>query len=235
MPDRPFRKLLVAALAVAIPLVVSAQNPLQPGAGGGYGGSTASESGYAPVMPMVRSAAVLDPDRKLQPGDLLTFKIEQDPKDAPVPVAVRPTGDLLVEPLDHAVHVAGLTVSGAAAELKRQLEKDYYYTASVRLVLETVTQANIGRVYISGAVNRTGEFPLPADRQMKLSDVIAACQGFAKFANQRAVKLTRVVNGEPKVYTVDVKEVTMKSRVDLDMDVRDGDRIVVTENFVQFK
>src|SRR5207249_441754 len=71
----------------------------------------------------------VDPDAKLGPGDELTIEIEQD-REGGFPRLVSATGEIDVPPYGR-VKIAGKTTGEAAAEIKRLLEKDYYYTATV--------------------------------------------------------------------------------------------------------
>jgi protein involved in polysaccharide export with SLBB domain len=186
----------------------------------------ASALGFAPAM-----GVTADPNRKLQPGDQLLVKIEQD-KEAAIAVAVSQTGDVIVEPLPQGVRVAGMTVGQAASEIKQRLEKDYYYKADVRLTLERGMAPPVPTVSLSGYVNRVGAVPLYPDRPTKLSEVIVNSGGFKMYANERKVQVTREVKGgPPEKHIVDVKAVLKDGKLDQDLVVRDGDKIFVPDVF----
>ncbi len=69
------------------------------------------------------------------------------------------TGDLEVPPLDR-VHVAGKTTSEAASLIKRKLDADYYFSATVKLSIDRVNaSATMGRVIVSGEVRSPQELP----------------------------------------------------------------------------
>src|SRR6186997_171569 len=88
-------------------------------------------AGYFPPVDRMQS---VDPDAKLGPGDELTIEIEQD-REGGFPRLVSATGEIDVPPYGR-VKVAGKTTAEAAADIKHLLEKDYYYTATVRLSLD---------------------------------------------------------------------------------------------------
>jgi protein involved in polysaccharide export with SLBB domain len=254
MPKRLLFVTLVATLLGALPMAGQAQlaprnprpaqsansMPSYNGQGGydaapGYGAPAAlsygSPGGY---MEPSTAAAAADPSRKLQPGDQLSFKIEED-RDPSTVLVVSQSGDVIVEPLPQAVRVTNLTVTGAAAEIKRLLERDYYHRASVRLNLEKAGVTPIGMVTLSGAVNRVGPVPLWADRPMTVSNAILTAGGFGKFADDRKVKVTRSGRGGTSAETiiVDVKDIITKGRPELDPQVQDGDRIFVPERWIR--
>jgi protein involved in polysaccharide export with SLBB domain len=184
--------------------------------------------GQYPMMQAERPTTLVDPSRKLQQGDQLIFKIEQD-RDPLVPLVVSRTGEVYIDPVG-GVRVAGLTVSQAASEIRRLLEKDYYYTATVRLDLTQINQtATMGYVYLSGQVERVGGVPIFAERPMKLSEVILNAGGFKRYADDRKVKLTR----GKQTTVVDVKEILSHGRSDLDVILQEGDRVFVPETFMK--
>ena len=68
-----------------------------------------------------------------------------------------------------------------------------------------------------------------------MSKAILRAGGFADFANQRKVKLTRAKpDGTTETMIVDVKEVIEKGRQDIDVEVLPNDFIVVTERMINF-
>lgn len=174
---------------------------------------------------------IVDPDRKLQPGDQVSVVIQEDNEPAPVVKAVSAAGHLDISPLG-SVKVAGLTAGQAADAVRRFLEGDYYYKATVRLSVERVNlAASMGTIYLSGEVNAVGPQAIYAGRQLMLSQAILTAGGFRKFADSRKVKVTRNEGNSPRTYTVDVKQIIERGRTDQDMELRDGDRVFVPEAF----
>ena len=82
------------------------------------------------------------------------------------------TGDLEVPPLDR-VHVAGKTTAEAAAEIKRLLEADYYYRATVKLSIDRVNvAAAMGKIQISGEVGLPGVLEFNLADPLTLNEAI---------------------------------------------------------------
>jgi protein involved in polysaccharide export with SLBB domain len=237
MTNHHFRSFVAAAALLAGPLVAGAQTsntntsfPIGPGGG--------APDYTAPVplpMPMMSGATRFDPNHKLQPGDTLAFKIEQD-KDPAVPLIVSPGGDVTVEPLPNAVHVQGMSPSSAAAEIKRALDKDYYYNATVRLTLERVNAtATMGYIYLSGNVARTGAVPIFDEQPKTVSQVILETGGFGRWANDRKVQVTRPrPDGTAELFILDCKKIIKEGHPELDRPAKAGDRIFVPETGIKF-
>lgn len=252
MPDRFLLALLVAATCWSLSPQGNAQGPgapgrrtpiapmstaaspyatnVAPGVPAGYppGGYGAPLGGYGDA-----TAVAADPSRKLQAGDQLLVKIEQD-REGAIPAGVSGTGDIIVEPLPQPVRVSGMTVGQASNEIKRLLEKDYYHTATVRLTLERAANPMAGSISLSGKIGRVGSQPLFADRPLKLSQAILNAGGFQQYADDRRVRITRISkDGSARRIICDVKSVLQEGKVENDILLQDGDYIFVPETFIK--
>lgn len=234
MTDHHIRSLFAAAVLLAVPLVAGAQSPGNPFSISPAPNQTEPQVAVPLPIPMT-GATHFDPNRKLQPGDTLAFKIEQD-KDPVVPLVVSPSGDVTVEPLSNAVHVQGMTTASAAAEIKHELDKDYYYNATVRLTLQSVNaSANMGYVYLSGNVARVGAVPIFAEQPKTIGQVILESGGFGRWANDRKVQVTRLkASGAAENYILDMKKALKLGDPSADMPAQAGDRIFVPETGFKF-
>lgn len=185
-------------------------------------------------FPSAERMESVDPDAKLGPGDELTIEIEQD-REGGFPRLVSATGEIDVPPFGR-VKVAGKTTAEAAAEIKRLLERDYYYTATVRLSLDRRprTAVKAGTVTISGEVRGVGSVDLEAGVRLTVSQAILKSGGFGPFANKKKVQVTRTEGGMSKQFYVDVNEILEKGRVEKDVELRDGDRINVSRAAIIF-
>jgi protein involved in polysaccharide export with SLBB domain len=245
MADRPFCFLIATALLAVGQLNGEAQvprggnfnapraeavSPTPPGTGAsiiGPGGAPMTAGGTD------RPSTLIDPNRRLQQGDQLSFQITQD-KEPPIPLVVSHTGELVVEPLERPVKVAGMTTTQAASEIKRLLERDYYHTATVRLALVAVNQtATMGYVYLDGAIAKIGALAVYAERPIKLSEAILMAGGFTKYADDRKVRVTRMRNGATEKLVCDMKQVMQKGDLERDLLLQDQDRIFVPTRFFQ--
>lgn len=176
----------------------------------------------------------LDPDAKLGAGDRLTLVVEED-REQGIPKVVSATGEIDVFPIKGRVKVSGKTTTEAAAEIKRLLEKDYYYTATVKLSLDSRTQAaKAGSVTISGEVRMVGPIDLLNGEKLTVSQAVLKAGGFGPFADQRRVQVTRTEGGSTRQFNVDVKFILGKGAVDKDVILQDGDRINIPRATVIF-
>lgn len=224
MPSCSIRLLWLAAAFCAAEVTAAAQAipravPV-PGRAGIYA---------QPGFPAGEQMEAVDPDKKLSPGDQVTLEIVED-KDGGLPKVVTATGELDVQPLGR-VHVAGKTTVEAAADLKRRLEVDYYYKATVKLSIDRVSPTIVksGTVYLAGEVRAVGPVPIVSGVPLKLSEAILQAGGFGPWADDRKVQVTRRSGGAPVV--VDVKEILQKGRVEKDVTLQDGDRVFVPQAF----
>ncbi|HYR58770.1 MAG TPA: polysaccharide biosynthesis/export family protein [Chthoniobacteraceae bacterium] len=199
---------------------------MRPGVGGVLQGSNI-------FVPAERMESV-DPDAKLAPGDELTVEIEQD-REGGFQKIVSATGEIRMDP-GGAVKVAGKTTGEAAADIKRMLEKDYYYTATVKISLDRRSRQMVkaGSISLGGDVKTVGQLDLEAGQRLTVSEAILKAGGFTPFADSRHIQVTRTEGGGTKSFTLDVKQIIEKGRVDLDVPVVDGDRIFVPKARIVF-
>lgn len=181
-----------------------------------------------PGFPTGERMEAVDPDKKLSPGDQVTYEIVED-KDGGIPRIVSATGELEVPPLGR-VNVAGKTTREAEYDLKRRLEADYYYKATVRLSIDRVSPTIVksGTIFLSGEVRTVGPLGMVAGVPLKLSEAILSAGGFGPWADDRKVQVTRR-NGAKQV--VDVKDIISKGKIEKDITLQDGDRVHVPQAF----
>ena len=177
---------------------------------------------------------VVDPDKKLSAGDMLTVEIVED-KEGGIPRVVSATGELAVPPVGR-IQVSGKTTTEAGAEIKRRLEADYYYHATVKLNIDRVSpvQVRAGTVTLSGQVRLVGAQEMIAGEPLRLSSAILKAGNFTEWANPKKVKLTRQVNGSAQSTEYNVKEIIEKGDEKADPILQDGDRINVPKAWARF-
>jgi protein involved in polysaccharide export with SLBB domain len=142
---------------------------------------------------------------------------------------VRPSGHIIFPKIGR-VLVAGNTASGAEAAIKRSLEGTQLTSATVMVerVLGQGAVAPAGvTVFLSGTVQNPGRRTVPfiAGQRPTLYQAILEGGGFSRFANQKAVTISR--QGQTGVKTIDVTGV--RRGVLADVPLQDGDIIFVPE------
>ena len=177
--------------------------------------------------------AVVDPDKKLSAGDQVTVEIVED-KEGGLPRVVTATGDLDVFPLGR-VHVGGKTTAEASVEIRRKLEADYYYHATVRLSIDAVATHLVksGSVYLSGEIRLLGPQDMTAGEPLTLSNAILKAGGFTEWSDQKKVKVTRKVGSESQTSVYNVKHIIETGDINADPVLQDGDRIYVPKVWIR--
>jgi len=154
----------------------------------------------------------LDDKKIIAVGNLLEFRVLEDLDEEPDPqsksdskasgqrslnlLQVSDSGEV-EHPYFGRVLAKGKTHRQLAEEIKRILEKDLYYQATVLISLATSGKSR-GKVYISGAVTKPGPFEIPVDENMTASKALSSVGIMEDRANTTQVKLVRKpVEGAP--------------------------------------
>jgi protein involved in polysaccharide export with SLBB domain len=97
--------------------------------------------------------------------------------------------------------VAGLTTDEVAKQLRAVLARDFFVDPQV---LVNVKEYG-GQVFLTGEVRQPGAYPVKDGVTVLRACLLAG--GFTNYASLRHVKLTRVINGQPKTTVVDLDKV----------------------------
>jgi protein involved in polysaccharide export with SLBB domain len=119
-------------------------------------------------------------------------------------------------------------------EIKAQLEKEYYYQATVILAVDQLNKSR-GKVYLVGQIRVAGPLDIPSDEEFTLSKAILRAGGFSDFADKKHVKVTRkgdTPNAENQILTVDVAEIFERGKTGKDVRLRVDDLIYVPARLV---
>src|ERR1035441_9454998 len=180
------------------------------------------------------SMDALDDQHKLAIGDRLSFRIVEDEED-PKPLLVTDSGDLELPYLGRFPAV-GRTCKQLARQLKTELEKEYYFQATVIIAVDIMTKSR-GKVYLVGPVRSPGPQEIPSDEVLTLSKAILRAGGFGHYADKHKVRVTRKgagAGGQDQVLTIDVAEILEKGKTESDLPLEPGDLIYVPERLIRF-
>jgi polysaccharide export outer membrane protein len=153
--------------------------------------------------------------------DMLRISVWKNPE-LSVDVPVRPDGMISV-PLLNDIQAAGLTPEELKELITGQLV-EYVNNPDVTVV---VTQVNSKRIYVIGAVARSGAQPLNQD--MRVLDAISVAGGFVEFAQKGNIKILRRSGGEIVEYRFDYGAYLKGDAPGTNMLLRPGDTIVVPD------
>ncbi len=207
----------------------------------GDGRIPSSAPATAPVSPntasstvaLTNSMEVLDSTRTLGVADRLSFRVVEDRK-PPVELVVTDSGEMEV-PLIGRVAARGKTCKSLAFEIKRMLEKDYFFKCTVILGLDSASTRSRGRVYLMGQVRGQGAMELPPDETLTVSRAILKAGGFSDFANKRKVKVVRKKpGGQQDLFIIDVLQILEKGNAAQDLVLQSDDLVIVPERLINF-
>lgn len=180
------------------------------------------------------SMDALDDKHKLTIGDRLSFRIIEDDDD-PRQIPVTDSGDLEV-PYIGRYPAVGKTCKELAWKLKAELEKKYYFHATV-IIAGNEWARSQGKIYIFGPVRAPGPQDIPNDEVLTVSKAILRAGGFGDYANRSKVEVRRkpaTPGGKDQVLTVDVAQILDKGKNDSDLPLEAGDLIYVPERLLRF-
>lgn len=98
------------------------------------------------------------------------------------------------------------------------------------LFVPSAEQSSAGRVYLLGAIERRGAYPLPIERDATLARVILAAGGFSKFSDGSHVKLQRTApDGSRQTLVVNVEKILQTGAFDDDVQLRNEDVVIIPD------
>jgi protein involved in polysaccharide export with SLBB domain len=179
-------------------------------------------------------ANVLDDKYVLTIGDQLSYQVIED-EDEPKILVVTDSGELQVPYLGR-YPAAGKTCKQLAADLKMELQKEYYRQATVVIAVNSKPKSR-GKIYLVGAVHSPGPQEISGDEELTVSRAILRAGSFTDFADQKNVRVTRGTGVGPngkKTFTVNVTKVFEKGKTEDDLALQPGDLIFVPERMIRF-
>ena len=175
----------------------------------------------------------LDDQRKLGAGDRVTYRVIED-KDEPRSITINDSGELDV-PYYGLAQASGKTSKQLAREIKKLLEKQLYYQATVIIAVEVVNKTRMaGKVYVTGQVRNGGGFEIPAGENFTVTQAIIKAGGFSDFSDKKKVRLIRKTAESKKTFVINVVEIWEKGTLEKDMAVQADDLIVVPASWVNY-
>ena len=198
----------------------------------------ADDTAASSYIPLPNTMDGLNDKRPLSIGDKLSFRVVED-EGPPRTLSVTDSAEIDV-PYIGRVPVANKTCKQFAYYIKRLLEKEYYYQATVIVGLDAAgagtRAASRGKCYVMGQVRSPGPQDIPVDETYTVSKAILRAGGFGPYANKKKVKIVRGgkagATGKP-IY-VDCAEIFDKGHWDKDVEVGPDDIVTVAEKWINF-
>jgi polysaccharide export outer membrane protein len=148
---------------------------------------------------------VASPDYLIGPADVLRIDVV-DEAAMSGDFVVRPDGKISMLQVDEVV-AAGLTTEALKKKIKTELGR--FFQEPVPEVFVQVKAINSRLVFIQGAVNRPGPYPLPGP--MTIAQLIAVAGGLAEFADKKKIVVIsgsqKNAKGEPVTWIVNYEDI----------------------------
>jgi polysaccharide export outer membrane protein len=196
--------------------------------------TTLAATNTASNTPTNLSAYVPDDKYKLRMGDRVSLQILED-RDLPKSLMVADSGELDV-PYVGRVAAADKTCKQLADELKGQLEKEYYYRATVIIALD-VANKFLGRIYVWGQVKNQGPIDIAVNENLTAGKAILRAGGFGDFANKKRVKLVRggaTDSASKQSFELNMVDILEDGKTEKDIVLRPDDFIIVPSRLINF-
>ena len=175
----------------------------------------------------------LDDRHKLGAGDKVTYRVLED-QDEARSLTVSDSGELEI-PYYGLDQAAGKTSRELAQEIKKLLERQLYYQATVVIAVEVVNKTRIkGKVYVTGHVRNPGGYEIPAGENFTVSKAILSAGGFSDFSDKKGVLLVRKTPKGEKTFEINVEEIWKKGGLEKDLPILADDLVVVPARLVNF-
>jgi polysaccharide biosynthesis/export protein len=172
-----------------------------------------------PAEAQTAATQAVDDNYQLGPADELEISVWKEPE-LTKRLAIRPDGKLSY-PLIGEIQAAGKTVKQLREDISKALEK-YVTDAQVTVLL---AKAQYYKIYVTGQVNRPGEFSLgtPAN----VMQALAMAGGLSPFAKPRKIVIIRRSGGMEETFPFDYKSVSKGQMLEQNRVLLPGDVVVV--------
>lgn len=172
---------------------------------------------------------------RLQPGDLIEISVVEDEK-LNRQVLIRPDGRISL-PLAGTVRASGRTPEALQSAISSRLSKDFVQPPNVTVSLVSLAQPRFGEeeevelntVFVVGQVANPGRFQYPADEPITVLKALSLSGGPGAFAARKRIQIRRQTKDDVMVFEFNYKAVESGRRLETDIELVDGDVIVVPE------
>ena len=200
--------------------------------GGGFNGSSSVSSGGNPSTSTARGGSsgigiIVGENYVLKPSDVLSLEIYQE-QDLNKEVRIEGDGSVALA-LIGKVKVAGMTVAEAQSLITDLYNRDYLVDPQVSLLVVSFSPKI---VHVLGSVNSPGVVEIPPDRDLTLTEAIAAVRGVSRLGNPKSITIKRVDDdGRSRQMEVNFNRIVTNPDTK-DMVLKEGDTVWVPERII---
>lgn len=218
------RRLFLFILALLATSLVHAQEGDFGGSSsnGGSGTGTGARSGGSSGV-----GIIVGENYVLKSSDVVTVEVYQE-EDLSKTARVEGDGSVSLA-LVGKVKIAGMTVGEAQSLITDLYNRDFIVDPQVSLL---VTSFSPKVVHVLGSVNSPGVVEIPPDRDLTLTEAIAAVRGISRLGNPRSITVKRVdSSGRAEQMEVNFSRIVTDANTK-DVILQEGDTIWVPERII---
>lgn len=219
------RVYLLAAIVLATACVGSAQDSGFGGSSSSGGGSGSASSGRSGASSGI--GIIVGENYVLKPSDVITVEVFKE-EDLEKTVRVEGDGSVALA-LIGKVKVGGMTVAEAQSLITDLYNRDYLVNPQVSVL---VTSFSPKVVHVLGSVNSPGVVEIPPDRDLTLTEAIAAVRGISRLGNPKSIRIKRVdQNGRARQMEVNFNRIVTDADAK-DLVLEEGDTVWIPERII---
>ena len=181
--------------------------------------SAAPKPATATGAPVVPGAVEPPPGYVIGPEDVLAVVFWRE-KDLSTDAAVRPDGMITV-PLLNDVHAAGLTPDALRERIQATASK-FVEDPSVTVVVKAI---NSRKVYITGQIGKSGQYPLTGPTTVM--QLIALAGGLNEYADNDRILIMRTEAGKQIAKRFNYEDVRKGKNLSQNIELLPGDTVIV--------
>lgn len=198
---------------------------------GSFGGSSPDSGSSANTSGREGSSGgvgiIVGENYVLKPSDVITVEVYQE-QDLEKTVRVEGDGSVALA-LIGKVKIAGMTVGEAQALITDLYNRDYLVNPQISVL---VTSFSPKIVHVLGSVNSPGVVEIPPDRDLTLTEAIAAVRGLTRLGNPKSITVKRVDStGRAQQMEVNFTRIVTDPNAK-DLVLKEGDTIWVPERII---
>lgn len=203
----------------------------------GFGGSSGSDSSSGSSNSSGSSSAsggsssgvgiIVGQNYVLKPSDVITVEVYQE-QDLNKEVRVEGDGTVALA-LIGKVKVAGMSVAEAQSLITDLYNRDFLVDPQVSVL---VTSFSPKIVHVLGSVNSPGVVQIPPDRDLTLTEAIAAVRGVSRLGNPKSITIKRVdKDGRSRQMEVNFNRIVTDPDAK-DIVLKEGDTVWIPERII---
>lgn len=201
----------------------------------GFGGSSSgsgngSDSGSSSGASGGRSSGVgiiVGQNYVLKPSDVISVEVYQE-EDLDKQVRIEGDGSVALA-LIGKVKVAGMSVAEAQSLITDLYNRDYLVDPQVSLLVVSFSPK---MVHVLGSVNSPGVVEIPPDRDLTLTEAIAAVRGVSRLGNPKSITIKRVdQDGRSRQMEVNFSRIVTDPD-SKDIVLKEGDTVWIPERII---